>query len=126
MSDTAGSNRSLQIEGIPFRIAADANLSKILTKYENSMIPTSGISMRKVIRRTTALEGLIIIANGAEQENLKSFAESLNDLQINYTTAGCDTYRTVGTISIDAAETEENRVNTTVHPRDDWKAYIAE
>jgi hypothetical protein len=124
MSDAAGTPRSFSIEGIDFRLAADVNITKMLSRFENSMIATSGISMRKIVRRVPTGEGFVLIANGAEQENLKSWAESLDDLQFSYTTAGGDTYRTVGTFNIDNTETEENRCPIVVHPRDDWTAYI--
>ena len=124
MSDTVGSIRKFSIEGISFRIAADSNFSKTLAIFENDMIATSGDAMRKMTKRVTAVEGVVFIVNGADIENLKSFSEQIEDLQFQYTTAGGDTYRSVGAIELESVETEEGRVNGKVMPRQDWTAYI--
>ena len=120
MSDTAGSIRKLTIEGIPYRVAADANITETLTQFENSMIATSGRAMRKMIKRVPIREGVVLVTNGAEREALKAAAESVDDLKISYTNAGGDTYRCEGTIEIENNETEENRTTCQVHPREDW------
>lgn len=124
-NDIAGSLRKLTIEGISFRVAADANLTETITRFENSMIATSGRSMRKMMRRVPIREGVVLITNAAERESLKSFAESIDDLKFTYVNAAGDTYRCEGSMEIESSETEENRTSCIIQPREDWTAFVA-
>jgi hypothetical protein len=124
-NDVVGSLRKLSIEGIPFRVAADANFSETVTVFENSMIATSGRAMRKMTRRVPMTEGIVLIVNEAERQNLKSFAESIDDLKVSYTKASGDTFKCEGTIEIENLETEEGRLTCQVHPREDWTPFQA-
>jgi hypothetical protein len=120
MSDTAGTVRAVKIEGIPYRAAGDINISEILSTWENSMIPTSGKAMRKMVKRIPAREGVVLIVNDDEAEELKTFAESTDDLKLAYVTAGGSEYKSEGTIEIENRETEENRMTTQLLPREKW------
>ncbi len=118
--DISGSLRKLTIEGQPFRVMADGNLTEIITKWENSHLPTSGRAMRKMMKRIPAREGLPLATNSAERATLKNFAESMDDLKCTYVNAAGDTYRCVGSLEIENSETEENRTNCQILPYDDW------
>lgn len=121
--DLSGSIRKLTIEGIAYNVAADASFTEIITRFENSMIATSGSSMRKMMKRVPTVEGVVLITNQSERGQLKSFAEGLDLLQISYVNAAGDTYRCEGTIEIENNETEENRTNCVIHPKDDWTPF---
>jgi hypothetical protein len=118
-----GSLRDFQVNGISYRVAFDANLTEIFTKFENSLIATSGLSMRKMMKRVPSREGMVLITNSAEREQLKLFAESTEDLEMSYTTAAGDTYSAVGTFEIENNESEENRTTLQLLPNDDWTLF---
>jgi len=124
--DVSGSVRKFTVEGISFRVAADANLSRRPIAVENSMVPTSGKSMQKKVKMVPVLESVVLIVNAEEMESLKSFAEGLDVIKVTYQTAAGDEYRCTGQINVEAHETEENRANCTVHPEEDWTPFLAE
>lgn len=123
--DVVGSIRGVSLDGIPFRAAADGNLARKITRWENSRIPTSGKSMRKMIKRVLSAEGLPLITNADELNQLKSFAEDLDDIPMSYTTAAGDEYKAEGSIEIEDAGTEEGRTVVRLDPADDWTPFIA-
>jgi hypothetical protein len=124
-NDISGSNRAFTIEGISFRVAADANFTEMISQFENSMVPTSGRAMRKMVKRILTREGIVLVTNADERQLLIDFAESLDDLKISYTNAAGDQYKCEGTIEIENNETEENRTSCQVHPRDRWTPIVA-
>lgn len=119
----AGSNLSFTVEGIPFDVMADANITETVTKVENSRIPTSGKNIRKIIKRVAIREGIVLGTDSAEREQLKTFAESLDDLQLQYTNAAGDSYQAVGSIEVENNETEENRTTVQAQPELDWTLF---
>ncbi len=121
--DNTGSLRKLTIEGIPFRVPADINVSEIIANIENTMIATSGDSMRKMIKRVPARESFQIAANGVEKEMLKGFAESEVDLKVTYTDAAGNVYRCEGALDIENYETVEGRLSCMILPRNDWDSF---
>jgi hypothetical protein len=123
--DVVGTARKFTVEGQPYRLAGDVNITQTVSRYENSMIPTSGISMRKMVRRVTIREGFVLLVNAEEIADLKAASESLDDLKIGYVTAAEDEYKCEGAIEIENVETEEGRMTVQVHPRDDWDEFIA-
>lgn len=118
-----GSNRKFTIEGISFNVAADASFSETFTRWENSMVATSGGGMRKMMKRTPSVEGVVLITDADERLVLKDLVEGLDDLKITYTNAAEDSFRGEGTIEIENNDTEENRTSCTIHPRGDWTKF---
>jgi hypothetical protein len=123
--DVAGSIRKVTLEGVSYRATADANFSRKPTKVENTMIPTSGKAMRKIMRVTPVAEGVVLTVNTEEMEAIKALAESLDSIKISYTVAAGDVYRCVGAIEVEAHESEENKANVTFQPEDDWTLFPA-
>jgi hypothetical protein len=119
----AGSIRKLTIEGISFDVAADATFSEIFTNFENAMVPTSGLAMRKMTKRIPAVEGVVLITDADERLVLKDFAEGLDNVKITYQNAATDSYRCEGTIEIEGNETEENRTACTIQPAGVWTKF---
>jgi hypothetical protein len=70
-------------------------------------------------------EGIVLLVNADEREDLIAFAEGLDDLKISYSNAAGDEYKCEGTIEIENSETEENRLTCQVHPRGTWTPIIA-
>ena len=123
--DVVGSVRNVTIEGISFRCAADTNISRVITIIENSRIPTSGKSMRKMVRRIPAFESVVLAVNASEIEQLKSFAESLNDLTMSVETAAGDQYKSTGTIEVENVDTDEGKASCQLLPAEDWTPFVA-
>lgn len=121
----AGSNRKLTIEGVSYDVAADSNFSEMISSFENSMIPTSGKNMRKMMKRVNTREGVVLITDADERIALKSISESVDDIKLSYTNAAGDEFKAEGTIEVEANETEENRTNCILLPRGDWTPFIA-
>jgi hypothetical protein len=121
----AGSVRKFTIEGISYDVAADANISRKPTKVDNDMIPTSGVGMRKITRVTPKAEAIDLLVNSEEMEQIKSFAEDLENVKVDIETADGTVHRCVGAIQVDAHETEENKATVVVLPEDDWTTFPA-
>jgi hypothetical protein len=122
--NVSGSNRKFTVQGIPFNVAADANISETITAFENSMIASSGQGMRKMMKRIPVREGIVLLTNSAERELLIGFSEGVDDLQISYQNAAGDVFSCEGSLEIENNETEENRTSCQVQPRDGWTALI--
>jgi hypothetical protein len=124
-NDVVGSSRGFSVNGVPFRVAADANFDRIMTKYENKRIATSGRSMRQMIARVMSAEGIDLIVNAAEIATLKTFAEGLADSLLSYTTAAGDEYQAVGSFNLEKVDTESGKATVIAEPADDWIPFIA-
>jgi ribosomal protein S7 len=125
MPDTSGSTRKCQLGGITFRVAADANLSQIFTKFENDMIATSGDGMRKMTKRIQTLESLDLITNALERDQLKVISEAIANTTISVTNAAGDVADATGCIEIEKYESEENKTTVKFCPVADWVVSIA-
>jgi hypothetical protein len=121
--DVVGSVLEVSVEGIPYRAAADTNITHILTKFENSKIPTSGKGMRKMVKRIPAMEGVTLITNPDEAATLKSFAEDPEDIKFSVTLADGTIYKGEGAMEVENRETEEGRTTVQFLPNDDWTKY---
>ena len=118
MSDVVGSILKVNIAGVTFNAAADANITETGGKFENDAIPTSGVNMRKMTKRVDIKEGVTLITNAEELENLKFLAEATTDFPMSYTQANGDTYRTgAGWIELENRETEEGKTTVKMFPR---------
>jgi len=122
--DVVGSLRKFTWEGVSYNVAFDTNVAEMITRFENSMIPSSGKNMRKMVKRVTSREGLVLLVNAAEKDLLKAAAESLDSGRMAYTNAAGDTYRATGTMEIENNETEEGRLAVQLLPEDDWTPFI--
>jgi hypothetical protein len=119
----AGSNKSFTVDGITFDVMADANITEVFTGFENSMIPTSGKHMYKKVKRVEIREGIVLATDAAEREQLKSFAESLDILQLQYVNAAGDNFQCEGAIEVENNETEENRTTVQGLPQGTWTLF---
>lgn len=124
MADVTGTLRKVTLDGVTYDVFADSNIKATPSKFENTAVPTSGRNMRKMVKRAQSREGVTLVANGLEQEALKSLAERQDDISMSYETAAGDVYRATGWIEFESHETEENRASIQMHPRDEWEAFL--
>lgn len=120
----AGTLQKVLINGIPFSTPGDVDLAEVFTKYENSVIPSTGQGMIKQEARVPARNDLVLLTDGGEREILKAFAEAGETMTFSYTNRAGDIYRSQGTINIDANQTNENRTTIQLLPLDDFSAFL--
>jgi hypothetical protein len=120
----SGSNRGVSIEGVPFRVAADANFTETISEFEKEVIATSGRGMTKYTKRVPMRESVVLITNASERESLVAFSDSKEDLKLSYTNAAGDTYQCEGALEIENNETEENRTTCKLLPVNSWTSFI--
>lgn len=125
MAGTAGSIRKVTLDGITFDTLADTNITEMGSQYEVEGIPTSGGNIKKMTRRVETRESVIIACDGAERDILKGLAERIEDYPMSYETAAGDVYRSPGYIEFVSRETEENRAEITMIPRETWDSFLA-
>lgn len=123
---TAGSLRKMVINGISYDVAADADISHVFTTFEVSRVPSSGVSMKKMVKRVPTAENFVLLTSGSEREQLKEFSEQIADVPITYTDAAGNEYTCEGSFNIDNNTTQENRTTIIVQPDLDWTAFLVE
>jgi len=111
-----GSIRKLVIEGYPLLVAGDADFAEILTRFENTLIPTSGDAILKQEKRTQDVTDVVLITDGADREKLIEFAEGGETLAMSYTNRAGDIYRFSGSINVDNNQTMESRTTISILP----------
>jgi hypothetical protein len=114
------------INGIPYSVAGDTNATQIFTRWENTSIPSSGASMRKMVRRSPNTEAMTLLTDADERAQLKTDSESKDDVSLYWVNAAGDAYRAEGWFEVESNESEENRTNVILQPRDDWTVTVGE
>jgi hypothetical protein len=122
----AGSIRQVSLAGTVFHVMADSNISMPPSGWENSNIPTSGPNMRKMVRRSQNIEGLVLACTVDDLAALRLISESLDDITMSVTNAAGDTLRAEGTINLESHESEENRTAVQLLPVGEWTTSVAE
>lgn len=124
--DNSGTPRSVKINGISYRVAADADLSQLVSNCEVESIATSGAPMYKYTKRNEDIESIDLIVNADERVVLKGVAEGLDSVTLAFTTSARDTYDGNGRISLDAHTHADNKMPIKMLPEDGWQASIGE
>lgn len=125
MGNVVGTPRNIMIEGITYRLAADVNISQILSIYENTMIPTSGPAMLQKMKRTSNFESVVLLTNPEEADQIKLFADSTELLNMSVTLADGSSYATRGQINFENRETDTGRTTIVIMPEEDWVLFAA-
>ena len=125
MSDVSGTLRGVSIEGIPYRVAADVNVTFTVSTFEKSKVPSSGRAMTKMVKRVPAMEGIQLLVNGSELNAIKVAAEALEDVKFSVEMASGDVYKSEGAVELENYESEEARANIQFLPSEDWTPFLA-
>lgn len=125
MSDNTGSLLGMSIQGQAYFPPADANAARQHSKFLNEAIVHSGGIMIKKTRQPQNAEGMVAIATVAQQDELRSLAESTATLTLSYTDAGGNSFKGGGTINLEPMESEENRVGIIMISTTGWTSVIA-
>ena len=112
----AGTPRALEIEGIPFRVAGDTDIAETPTKWEVTVIATSGDGEKVMKKRIESREGIVLITKAAELIQLKALAERVEDLKCSYTDADGTVWQCEGGVNVEPRQSAENRTTIQIHP----------
>lgn len=119
-----GSIRKINIDGIPFEVAADTNINETGSEYENSLVKTSGRNFRKMMGRAELRENVVLITDADARESLRELADRVGDAYpLSYETADGSTYRADGWIDFENRETEESRSTIKFLPQTSWDLF---
>ena len=104
---SAGSPRKATVDGIPYNVAADANIS-LNPRIVKESIPHSGGNMQKIMTEPGHAEAVKLILTPSEYDVLRGQHEELGDKPLSYTMADGSVLRTVGVINLGQYSTEES------------------
>ena len=125
MSRISGSLQSATIEGVPYDVLGDTNVSIMLNEFENDSVPTSGKPIHKKMKRIAAAESIVLGTSWEEKETLIDLANSVDTLKFSIKFAGGDIIRGEGHINIESDESEENRTTVKFLPDSGWNIFAA-
>jgi hypothetical protein len=125
MAAVVGTLLNVTISGVTFPVAGDADASHILSRFEKTVLPTSGRSVMQMTKRVPALESLVLLTTPLEAENLRNFANSTEWLNYSFTLADGSSYSSVGTINLENRETATGRTTISMFPEVDWVLFAA-
>lgn len=120
-----GTLKKVTLDGVTFDVFADTDVKEVGSGWENTVIPTSGGNVRKMVSRAESREGITLVCSGAEFDTLKDLAERLDDFPMSYETAAGDVYRATGWIEFESRQTAENKASIQMHPRNSWESFLA-
>ena len=123
--DVSGALTGVMLDGIPFDVPADINVTEMGSKFEVEMLPSSGRNMKKMTPRVQSREGVVVNTNAAERVLLKALSERVDNFSMSYTTADGSTYTAVGSINYESRETDTNRSSIQMLPINGWDNFIA-
>ena len=104
---SAGSIRGCNIDGIPYKVAADANIG-LNPRVEKEPIPHSGGNMIKRTLVGSMAEAVKLILTPSEYDTLKGQSEDPGDIPLSYVMADGSSVKTVGEINLAAYQTEDS------------------
>jgi hypothetical protein len=121
----SGSLNKLSLDGLPFDVAGDADLTEVFSKFTNSVIPHSGGGSIKQETRVREVGGVVIIVKPGDKKLLKDLAESGDEIPMSYINRAGDKYKGDGTFNIENNSTMDNRTSITLLPVGDWTESLA-
>lgn len=103
----SGSLRGAKIGGVPFFVAADANIA-LTTRVEKEAVPHSGGNAIKETLVSGSVEAVKLIVTPSEYEVLLSISEDPNDISMSVTLRDGSAYRSQGSAKIGPYQSEDN------------------
>jgi hypothetical protein len=124
-SDDVGSVTALNLNGIDYRVIADADLSLTPSNSENTKVATSGKPMDKVVKRIQSVESVDLAVNATELDEIRSMAETRDDIKMSFATAAGDQYHAEGRVNLDTYTTQDGKLTLSMHPNTGWTPVLA-
>jgi len=116
----SGSLNKLSIDGIPFDVAGDADLSEVFSRYTNSIVPTSGTDTISQEARAREVTGVVVVVKPGDKSLLASIADSGDVVSLSYTHRDGTRYAGQGNINIENNQTMQNRTSMSLLPVGEW------
>lgn len=123
MSDS-GTIRSVKIDKRFYQAAADADLSRTSGEYTTEGQATTGQTNMKQTKQVQIVEGVDLVLDGADRENLLTVINKRSDVDLEYTIADGSTYTASGRVSISGDVTQDAKVTCMLIPRNVWTPII--
>lgn len=119
----AGTPRKVTLDGVTYNVAADANFTQN-PGIEKEMIRHTGGNTPKSTLMTESVEGVDLIVDGNQYEDLKELGKRNISFPMSYELESGDVYRATGQISLSARESETTKCTVTLLPDFDWKPFL--
>ena len=104
---SAGSIRGSAVDGIPYNVAADANIG-LNPRIEKEPIPHTGGNMIKRTLVGAMAEAIKYILTPSEFDVLKVQSEALGDIPMSYIMADGSSLKTIGEVNLGAYQTDDS------------------
>ena len=122
---SAGSVRGVNIDGIPFNAAADANIA-LNPRIEKESIPHSGGNMQKRTFAAAMAEAVKLIVSPSEYDVLVSGNEASGDIPLSYVMADGTSVKSVGELMLGPYQTDDSSCEVTfLTSTGDWEIFAA-
>lgn len=106
---SAGSPRGATIAGVPYNVAADANIALGPRETWEAIVHSGGNAMKRVLAEASA-EAVKLIVTPSEYDILRAQSEAQEDITLAYTLADGSVIRTTGRISLDPFQSDDSSV----------------
>lgn len=120
----SGDIEKVVINKVDYDVAGGSDLSRTSGKYSIEGQPTTGDANMKLTRQVEIVEGVELVVDGANRENLIDVIDSNQDVDLAYVTVNGDTYTASGRITITGDATQDAKVTVTMIPRKRWTAIV--
>jgi len=126
MPPVTGTPREILLDGTPFDVKADADITLNPVSSENEGIPTSGRTFKKVTRKNANAESIPFEIETVEMDLLAELHERTEPFPISITFADGSTHRTTGWINFENYTSADGTAPITVIPDrsvDPWERF---
>lgn len=121
----AGSLRKATLFGTTYNVMTEGGVSGVGSGSENTLIPTTGGNILKMVGRAHIIEGLSLICTREEADELKSLSESNVSGDLALEDANGDTVRATGWIDYESYETEDAKATIKLLPEGPWTSFLS-
>ena len=121
----SGSPRKLQLDGTPFDMAADIDLTQGVGQ-ELEGIATTGDVMPKITKKAQMYTGVSLVVDDDDWELLQELAERKDFFPSSYTNVNGSSYTGEAMINIpDGRTSSENKVDIEILAKSAFEAFVA-
>jgi hypothetical protein len=123
--DLAGSITKVAINGVTYRVATDADLSRPGGKFKNEAMASSGGNFRKMTKQPEEVKSCVLLVNADEAATLKALNDGIVNVTLSYTNAAGDSFKAAsGWINFDTWTTQDSKATLSMFPSDTWESFV--
>lgn len=120
---TSGDNRSLKLDNVDYNAVGGSDFSR-KSGYTKEPMVSSGKTTVKRTKQNEDIEGVEILVDGTERENILDLEAQQASFGIAYTTANGDSYTTNGEIAVTGDSTADGKMTISLIPTENWVAIV--